>query len=77
MSRTSGVPYQVRGSDCCYCGTYAYADPFISQGKGTFNGSDQFISDSKLRDSGIGVFRTVETTEYSYDSGRRVRDSVV
>ncbi|KAL1731556.1 hypothetical protein EV714DRAFT_283299 [Schizophyllum commune] len=56
MSRTSGVPYQ---------------------GKGTFNGSDQFISDSKMRDSGIGVFRTVETTEYSYDSGRRVRDSVV
>ncbi|KAL1748249.1 hypothetical protein HDZ31DRAFT_60444 [Schizophyllum fasciatum] len=47
------------------------------QGKGTFSGSDQFISDSKMRDSGIGVFRTVETTEYLYESGRRARDSAV
>ena len=76
MSRISGVPYQVRDSGYSHDRALILSSHF-SQGKGTFNGSDHFISDAKMRDSGIGVFRTVETTEYSYESGRRVRDSVV
>lgn len=43
-----------------------------------YTGSDKFQADAKMRDSGIGVFRTVELRhEYEYDDGPRRGANVV
>ncbi|TRM66859.1 hypothetical protein BD626DRAFT_396790 [Schizophyllum amplum] len=71
-SRASVGPSQVSGQctlkTCCLT---------ASQGA-PYTGSDKFQADAKMRDSGIGVFRTVELRhEYEYDDGPRRGANVV